>query len=241
MDYKKLLDIEKKTYEDLIKNKENKQKLSELEDKFEKEYVYCAIKLEGSNKARQEGVNRILNNQTVKLSEREIKEIKNQLKALRKVNTLVKQKKQLNDEIVKDIHEILVKNIMPSGYRTVNIQIPGASKQPTDHLKIYDRIERLFYNASKYDDPIEKAIYIHADYAKIHPFLDANGRLSRLILNYVLMLNGYLPIKISPNIKEKYFGCLDDFKITKKIDSFIEFIYKLLIDRYKQTNKLLQN
>lgn len=41
---------------------------------------------------------------------------------------------------------------------------------------------------------LEKVAKIHYDFVKIHPFVDGNGRLARLIMNLYLVKNGFLPI-----------------------------------------------
>ena len=70
----------------------------------------------------------------------------------------------------------------------------------------------------------EKIAFSHLQLAKIHPFLDGNGRLARLVLNYELLLNGQKPVIIYKDEKNKYFDLLEEFKVNKNIQPFIEFL-----------------
>ena len=59
---------------------------------------------------------------------------------------------------------------------------------------------------------------------KIHPFLDGNGRVARIILNYELQKYGLKPITISYSEKEHYFQLLEEFKVNKNIEPFINYL-----------------
>jgi len=59
---------------------------------------------------------------------------------------------------------------------------------------------------------------------KIHPFLDGNGRCARIVLNYQLLKNNFDPVILDYNKKDKYFACLEEFKVNKNILPFMDFI-----------------
>ena len=107
--------------------------------------------------------------------------------------------------MLKDLHELLVDGIFQGGvYRNVNIQIIGATHQPPDYVKVYDRMAKVFRNLADFEGtPIERAVYINAAISKIHPFLDANGRVARLLMNYYLIKAGYLPVSAASWIKRR--------------------------------------
>jgi Fic family protein len=56
--------------------------------------------------------------------------------------------------------------------------------------------------------PIEIASKLHHDFVLIHPFGDGNGRTARILVNYVLMRNGYLPLIVTTEQKDKYLASL---------------------------------
>ena len=70
----------------------------------------------------------------------------------------------------------------------------------------------------------EQIAFSHLQLAKIHPFLDGNGRCARLVLNYNLLKNGLKPIIIEASKKDEYFNYLEEFKVNKDITPFINFL-----------------
>jgi hypothetical protein len=59
------------------------------------------------------------------------------------------------------------------------------------------------------ENAFEIAAQIHYRFVNIHPFADGNGKLSRILMNIVLMQFGYPPVSIFPSTKEIYFEALD--------------------------------
>jgi len=57
--------------------------------------------------------------------------------------------------------------------------------------------------------------------------MDANGRLARLLLNYQLELDGFLPVSITRGLRNAYFQCIDEYKINKNSVPFMEFLADL--------------
>lgn len=58
-------------------------------------------------------------------------------------------------------------------------------------------------------DVLENIAKFHADFIRIHPFRDGNGRTVRLLTNYLLLIAGYPMINIPVESKKRYFLCLD--------------------------------
>lgn len=56
--------------------------------------------------------------------------------------------------------------------------------------------------------PIEIASKLHHDFVLIHPFGDGNGRTARILVNYVLMRSGYLPLVVPTQQKDRYLAAL---------------------------------
>jgi Fic family protein len=240
---KDILEVQRHHLHNVLEERED-QALNDIMKQFMAVYTYDAISMEGQNRIPFEDVKRLIDTKALlDYSEREQKEVLNQLKAFDYLNHLLAHEIPLTEELTKDIHEILVDGIFPGGvYRQVNIQIMGANHQPTDYAKVYDRMHKHFktLNENQFDSSIEKAVYAHAGIAKIHPFVDGNGRLTRLILNYYLMKSGYLPISISLKHKEHYFSLLETFKSEKNIQPLVLWIKQLMIERYESVMKQLE-
>ncbi len=238
---KDLLEVERQHLSNVVKECELKA-IEAYEMKFALDYTYDAVGMEGSNRIPYEEVARISYTKALLgYSEREQKEILNHLKAFDFVKKEAKENKPFTEEVLKDIHEILVDGIFQGGvYRNVNINIFGASHQPPDYVKVYDRMSRFFRDIEHFEgNIIEKATYAHASIAKIHPFVDANGRLAKLVLNYFLMLGGYLPISIPLDLRETYIEKLEMFKSEKDLTPLVDFFRTLLIEQYEQILKEL--
>lgn len=238
---KDLLEVERQHLSNVVKECEQQQ-IEEAEKKFALIYTYDAVGMEGHNRIPYEDVKRLSHAKALlEYSEREQKEILNHLKAFEYVKKEAKENKPFNEEKLKDIHEILVEGIFQGGvYRNVNISIFGASHQPPDYVKVYDRMSKFFINIDNFEGTVlEKASYAHASIAKIHPFVDANGRLAKLALNYFLIQGDYLPISIPLEMREIYIERLESFKSDKDIEPLTEFFRNILIKQYEEVLKEL--
>jgi len=161
---------------------------------------------------------------------RELHEVENHDKAFDYVKKRIADKNTLDENIVKDIHELLMENIFPGGiYRNVNVRITGAGFQPPSPNEMYIQVKNFFadlrFKANLH--PIEFAAWTHAEFVCIHPFKDGNGRVSRMIMNYQLMINGWLPVSINKEDRLKYFETLEIYAIEKNIEPFVELIAEL--------------
>ena len=157
------------------------------------------------------------------------KAIINNYHAISLVHKLARNNEQISESIVKDLHQVLVDNLIPGGmYRTRDLFILGAKHVPPSYLKIYTKMENFFFelNSGKYQG-LTKAAYAHLEILKIYPFMDANGRIARLLLNYQLELEGFLPVSVSKGHRDEYYRTIDEYKINKNIEPFVEFLADL--------------
>ena len=238
---KDLLEVEKQHLENVMKECDPSL-LEDIEKKFALLYTYDAVGMVGKNRIPYEDVKRCSQAKALlEYSEREQKEILNHLNAFEFVLKEAKTKTPFNEEKMKDIHEILVEGIFQGGvYRNVNINIFGATHQPPDYVKVYDRMAKFFTNLEQFEgNPLELATYAHASIAKIHPFVDANGRLAKLVLNYFLVKHDFLPISIPLEQRENYIDYLEAFKTEKNLSPLMTFFKDLLIKRYESVLKEL--
>ncbi len=85
-----------------------------------------------------------------------------------------------------------------------------------------------WYETQNDEDPLIVAAYLHYKFVLIHPFDDGNGRVSRLLMNYHLMKNGYLPLIIMSADKPNYLYALNQAD-TGNVNAFVEYLGKQLI------------
>lgn len=159
---------------------------------------------------------------------REIYEAVNHNKAFTFISRCVAEGKPLDKNIVKDIHAILMENILAGGiYRNVDVYISGARHTPPSPDEAYRQLEVFYDSLLKKQAtlfPIEFAAWTHAEFVKIHPFIDGNGRTSRLLMNYQLTAAGYLPVSIPQQRRIEYFETLEAYACEGDLSPFAELV-----------------
>lgn len=168
---------------------------------------------------------------------REIYEVANHAKAFAYVQKCVAEGKPLDESAVKDIHALLMENILLGGvYRNVEVRITGAGHKPPVPGEMYRQVKNFFADLPYRDDlnAIELAAWTHAEFVRIHPFTDGNGRISRMIMNYQLMANGFLPISIAKENRLEYFDALEAYAVNGDIAPFAEMIAELEKQRLEE-------
>ena len=84
-------------------------------------------------------------------------------------------------------------------------------------------------------NPIELAAWTHAEFVRIHPFPDGNGRTSRLIMNYQPLANGFPAVSIAKESRLDYFNALEAYAVEGNLAPFAEMVADLVdhqMDRY---------
>ena len=76
-------------------------------------------------------------------------------------------------------------------------------------------------------NPIEYAAWTHAEFVRIHPFIDGNGRTSRLLMNYQLMYAGFLPVSIAKEDRLEYYNALEAYATLGNLEPFADLIAEL--------------
>lgn len=172
---------------------------------------------------------------------RELYEAVNHHNTYRYVKECIQNKLPLKEKIIKDIHEMLMRNILAGGiYRNIDIYISGTCHIPPSPNEIYRQIKDfyadLIWKGTELN-PIELAAWTHAEFVRIHPFPDGNGRTSRLIMNYQLLANGFPAVSIAKENRLEYFNALESYAVKGNLSAFADMIAKLVeqqLDRYLQ-------
>ena len=155
------------------------------------------------------------------------------------VEDLVSNKEPLSEWNIRNIHSLVLKEIDNKNagkYRVENVVISGAKHIPPKHYEIPDLMQKLIeeYNNNWMDyHPVIRATLLHGEFVKIHPFIDGNGRTSRLLLNFELMKSGYTPIIIKNEDRAKYYDVLDIAHTKMNYEPFIKLVSELVIESEK--------
>lgn len=131
------------------------------------------------------------------------------------VEGLLQQNATLSAWQIKSIHQLILKNIDDKNagiYRRVNVTISGAEHVPPDALHVESEMNRFidwYQNQASALHSVERAARVHADFVKIHPFVDGNGRTARLLMNLELMKSGFPPAVLPVEKRLEYYEALD--------------------------------
>lgn len=236
MDYKMLLQLKNTVAE--RRAKLPAEVLSGFDNSFNIEYAHNSTAIEGNTLTLIQTKAIIEDGLSVggKML-REIYEVANHAKAFAYVQNRVAEGKPLDENTVKDIHALLMENIQVGGvYRNVEVRITGAGYKPPVPSEMYRQIKNFFADLPYKNDlnAIEFAAWTHAEFVRIHPFTDGNGRTSRMIMNYQLLSNGFLPVSIAKENRLEYFEALETYAVDGNLTPFTEMIAELEQNRLKE-------
>lgn len=201
-----------------------------LDEQFTLEWIYNSNAIEGNTLSLRETdlvINRglTIGNKTLK----EHFEALNHKEGIQFLYDFVKKKKELDETVILEIHKIILKNMSDAEgghYRNVNVMIRGAVHIPPSAVKIpklmTEFVEWYYEHRSKLP-AVELAGWLHYKMVYIHPFADGNGRTARLIMNLILLQNGYPPAVILNLDRKKYYRVLKEADL-EHYNSYFNFI-----------------
>ena len=113
--------------------------------------------------------------------------------------------------------------------RQENVVIAGAEHRPPSFLKIPEKMTALMDDYKQFSPchAVESAARLHVDFVGIHPFVDGNGRTSRLLMNFELLRRGDLPVIIPVEGRLAYYEALDNAHVDGNYAPFIELVAQL--------------
>lgn len=125
-------------------------------------------------------------------------------------------------------------------YRDRPVFITGSDYDVCDVKQIGEEMSKLFqWVVSERDNyhPMEFAALLHKRFVFIHPFIDGNGRLSRLLMNTALIQDGYILAVIPPVLRQEYISLLE--RAHKNDRPFMDFIAERVLESEKDIMRLL--
>ncbi|GJQ59047.1 MAG: Fic family protein [Candidatus Scalindua sp. AMX11] len=165
---------------------------------------------------------------------REHLEVINHRETILYVEELARQKEALSEWQIKSLHQLILKKIDDANagrYRTINVTISGATHRPPDHFRLAEEMAGFisWYKTKGRDlHPVERAALVHADFVKIHPFVDGNGRTSRLLMNLELMKSGFPPAVLPVEKRLAYYEALDTAHTRENYEPFLALIFEVV-------------
>ena len=236
MDYNLLLQLKDKANK--VKTDLPPEVAAGFNDSFNVEYAHNSTAIEGNTLTLIQTKAVIEDGLSVgRKMLREIYEVVNHAKTFAYVQKCVADKKPLDENTVKDIHALLMHDIIAGGvYRNVEFRIPGAGHNPPAPSEMYRQVKSFYSDlAYKYENnAVELAAWTHAEFVRIHPFTDGNGRTSRMIMNYQLMSHGFLPVSVAKENRLEYFDALEAYAVNGNLEPFSEMIAGLEKQRLEE-------
>ncbi len=204
--------------------------VQKLKEQFLIEWTYNSNAIEGNTLTLQE--TELVINRGLTIGNKSLKEhfeAINHKECIELIEKFVEKKEELSTQFIKQLHKIILKNIddyQAGVYRKTNVRILGAIHIPPDAMKIERLMDEFldWYFSNKHQISIpELAAWVQYKFVWIHPFIDGNGRTARLLMNLVLLQNGYPPAVILNLDRQKYYRVLRQADMDKPKD-FINFI-----------------
>lgn len=213
--------------------------IKNIDEDFNIKYIYNSNAIEGNTLTLKE-TKVVLDGITVGgKTIREHFEVLNHAEAILYIEDMVKNKEELSEYFIKSIHNLILKNIDNDNagrYRNQDVVISGAEHIPPSHIFVKEKMEAFinWYKDCKDMHPALKAAKIHVDFVGIHPFIDGNGRVSRLIMNLELLKNGYQAINIKNDKKSQYYEALDIAHCHNDYSKFYKLVAEYELTRLKE-------
>ena len=218
----------------------SKEATESLQNAINLEWTYNSNGIEGNTLTLKE-TKVVLEGITVGgKSVREHLEAINHESAIKYLEELISTDGEMSEWNIKCLHQLVLKGIDDENagkYRNYDVIISEAQHIPPQYIKVPELMEKLIMNYEKWNKyhPIIRAVLLHGELVKIHPFVDGNGRTSRLVMNMELMRNGYVPVIIKKENRLKYYQVLDKSHTTGDYTDFVKLVTDAeneMLDRY---------
>lgn len=232
-----VLEIEKlrQAYQDKIA-KLSQEEFEKFQESFCVELTYNSNAIEGSSLSLEETslvINDNLSPEGKTL--REINEARNHAEA---VHFLTKYVGEINEIFILKLHSIILENIserFAGRYRESQVRIFGSEVKFPDSSKVPQLIQNLLYwynQNKKLLHPFELAVIFSIKFVSIHPFVDGNGRISRLLMNYILKKRNYPWINVYLRQRAEYLKAVRQGN-DEEYALILEFLIKTLRENLK--------
>lgn len=232
--YKKIQELRERYFNALRDKEPLIQIISEAEVA---EQVYNSNAIENSTLSLEETDKILLQIELDRyISEREIFEAKN----LARVVTYIQNKSKESEmslEVILLLHKMLISNIrddIAGRFRNENEWVKVGNHIAVDPKEVVERLKKLLieYNSNEDISIVKKIAKFHLGFEYIHPFVDGNGRIGRVLNNYLLIREGFVPINIKFIDRQNYYNAFKEFQTRGETKIMEEIVLKALTNSY---------
>lgn len=210
--------------------------LTKMKEFFNIQYTHQSNQIEGNTLSLQETMLVVSDGLTISgKSMKEHLEAVNHSEAIDYIGDLVSGSIDFSKRVLLDLHSLILRSIdqkYAGIYRDVPVRITGSEHEPPSPHRLEKLMEDyfIFYERNKKTlHPVILAAEMHERLVSIHPFIDGNGRTSRLVMNFHLLKNGYTVTSLKGDRASRleYYRSLEECQVDNNYERF----YNLIIDR----------
>ncbi len=203
---------------------------------LELEYTFESNRIEGNTLTLRETDLVINEGLTISgKSMREHLEAINHVEAIAYIKELMNKNFTFNEREVLTIHNLILRGILPQDagkYRKVQVMIKGSTFMPPQPFIVPKEMEEYFiwYEINKNKlHPVVLAAEMHERLVTVHPFIDGNGRTSRLVMNLILLQHGFViaNIKGDYDTRMNYYQALETAQTQNNKEDFLLFVAQI--------------
>lgn len=170
------------------------------------------------------------------ISERELFETKNLARVINYIDERAKEK-ELSIEVILLLHKMLLSNInddVAGRFRRDQEWVRVGSHIAADPAKVLHLMEQLliYYYSAADENIVQKISKFHLNFENIHPFVDGNGRLGRVLNNYILIREGYVPMNIKFIDRKKYYDAFKEYDSNGKTKIMETMVSQAITNSY---------
>ena len=193
-----------------IRRSLSKEDWEDVKLRFVANFVFESNALEGNSLTLKNFSDIVFENRVSNSADlREVYDARNSYAVFSHLLTL---RREITESLIIDLHKKIVENIdVRIGYKKIPNFLLGINVKLTDPENVAQEMKKLlrWYNENKEKIyPLELAFKFHHRFERIHPFSDGNGRVGRMLLNYILLKQGYFPIILRKTQRARYLKAL---------------------------------
>ena len=189
-------------------------------------------------------------------------EAKNHAEAIDYLQGVVQSKRKITEGFIKELHGLLLRDVdhtiakgadgklihkpLSAGKYKVRpnhvLTLSGTIHKYAEPIKVLDEMQNLlkWLKESRKLHPVERAALFHYRFVCIHPFDDGNGRMSRLLMNLLLMQAGYPPCVVRNTKRREYLQSLERADTTGSTDDFVRLLAGELVQTEETMLRVLE-
>jgi Fic family protein len=241
--YKKIQELRERFYKALVGKESLLKMLAEAEVS---EQVYNSNAIENSTLTLEETDKILLQIELDRyITEREIFEAKNLARVVSYIETKAKEQ-ELNFDTILLLHKMLISNIrdeIAGRFRVKDEWVRVGTFIAPNPLEVEERLQKVIteYNSNSAEPIIKRLAKFHLGFEYVHPFIDGNGRIGRVLNNYLLIRGGYVPINIKFIDRSMYYDAFKEFQTSSKTKIMETIVAKALTNSYHKRLAYLEN